>query len=365
MVKNKKTKLGVIFGGPSAEHEVSLASSKNVLSAIDTSKYDLYEIGVTKEGIWVLGKEAHQYLVSLADSAMLPVGMEDYYSESLDKSYSVSISDNRLPNDDQDLILEQLEVVFPVLHGDFGEDGTVQGFFRMLGIPVVGCGVLASAVAMDKIMTNQVLDSADIPQAKWFGLTTKLNNNAVEKQIIEELGGFPVFVKPANAGSSIGISKVKKKEELPKALDEAFRFDQRVIIEEGIVGRELEIAVLGNDVIEVSPVVSEICPKREFYDYEAKYLDGVTDIFLPAKIPDGILKEIQDYAIMAFRAVAGAGFARIDFFYNEDLNQVYLNEINTIPGFTTISQYPALMKHAGYSYEELVEELINLALERS
>lgn len=385
-----KIKLGVIFGGMSSEHEVSLASARSLLEAVDRDRYQVTELGILKNGCWVTGEGAHCYLVSQAEQTLLPVGMEEVlrlaYSRLTAKTADLlppaeirqavaealqaklEISRGPLPEFSRsDFSLSSLDVVFPVLHGLYGEDGTIQGLLEIAQVAIVGCGVLASAVAMDKIITKEVLASVDVPQVRWFGgSAAELLRNTVqlEEIIQEKLGGFPVFVKPANLGSSFGISKVKHPEELLAALRFAAAYDRRLLIEEAISGRELEIAVLGHEEIEVSPVLSEIIPYREFYDYEAKYFDAGTRIELPAQVSPQVLERAQELARRAFRAIDGCGMARIDFFYRERTDELLLSEINTIPGFTRISQYPALMLAAGYNYQKLIDRLIDIALKR-
>lgn len=387
----KNLRLGILFGGLSSEHEVSLASSRNVLEASraigGARDYDILEIGLQKDGKWVIGEGAHLYLVSLADASLLPTGMDVWLIQQAaaksGRSYNsfaeasaalqellapnLSISQTRLPLPSSEAHdLSKLDVAFPVLHGPYGEDGVIQGFFQLLGVPVVGCGVLASAVAMDKIMTNYVMDAAGVLRSAWFALTRsqwKLRGVPfVEQMLVEQGLQYPIFVKPANAGSSVGISKVKELGGLSAAIDLAFLHDRRVVIEQGVVGREIELAVIGTDEVKVSSVASEIIPKREFYDYEAKYIEDSTEIRLPADLPKSVLTRLQDLSRKAFESIDGAGMARVDFFYDEANDKIYLNEINTIPGFTNISQYPALMKASGRSYREIIDELISVAV---
>lgn len=382
----KKISLGVMFGGVSSEHEVSLASGKNVLGAIYRDRYEVTEIGILKDGRWVIGEGALVYCVCAADQSKLPVGMDAVIAEAATKvlgsaggadvasrlmaklGEELSISKSRLPEPDKKgRTLAELDVVFPVLHGTMGEDGAMQGFLRVADIATVGCGILASSVCLDKIVTKEVLASHGIKQAKWINYTSKValaDTAQVKRDIKAKLGGYPVFVKPANGGSSVGIGKVKAEADLLPALQLAAQYDRKIVIEEAILGREVEIAVLGADDVATSPVVSEIIPEREFYDYEAKYLDSATRIELPAKLPDSVVERMKQIAIDAFMAVDGCGLSRIDFFYCEKSDELLLNEINTLPGFTQISQYPALMKTAGYTYEALIEELIKIGLTR-
>ena len=367
-----KKKLGVIFGGVSSEHEVSLASAKSVLEAVDRSRYEVTEIGIAKDGRWIVGKGALLCLLDAGDRRLFPDGMAQYLDQSraeLDSCKAdLASSKGRLPEfADSRFSLTGLDVVFPVLHGTLGEDGTIQGLLAVAGVAVVGCGVLASAVAMDKALTKRLLDAVGIPQPRWLLLEDPqagAGAATLDDDIDQGLGGYPVFVKPANAGSSVGITKVHNRAALDDAIREAYRHDRRVLIEQAITGRELEIGVLGDEQIVVSPVVAEIIPEREFYDYEAKYLAGSTRIELPVRLPSTVVEQIQSLARRAFRAIDGCGMARVDFFYETSTDRVVLNEINTIPGFTAISQYPALMNTAGFSYPQLIERLIELALKR-
>ena len=363
-------KVAVIFGGPSSEHEVSLASAKNVLSALLSNQHDVFPIGVLKDGRWVSGVNSLHYLISIADKSILPAGLEEFHDEfitslggsSLEEGIETTVS--ALPAQS---IFEGVDVVFPVLHGAFGEDGKLQGLLEISGVPYVGCGVLSSAACMDKIVTKQVLESCGVKQASWFWLDSKIISAQLDsciEDINSKLGGFPVFVKPANAGSSVGISKVKSAESLKDALIEASKHDSRILLEESIEGRELEVAVLGNSDLEVSPIAAEVLPEHEFYDYKAKYIDGSTTIKLPADLPNEIMARLQSVAKEVFVALDCAGLSRVDFFYRESDDSVILNEINTLPGFTQISQYPKLMMQAGYTYEELIQKLIDLAIEK-
>jgi len=384
----KKKTLGILFGGASSEHEVSLASAANVIHAAREMGYEVVEAGITKEGRWVVGNGALAYLISNSEKKLLPTSLVENLASIL-TNYGLSIT-KELPWESQaeeiknrlsaNLDLSKgnlpapstssfasIDVIFPLIHGTTGEDGAIQGLCKVLKLPVVGCGILGSAVCMDKVLMNRVIDSEGVPQAKWIALDI---NDAIQKlesiskQIEDSLNGYPVFVKPSNSGSSIGITKVHSPDELEKSLMKASEVDLRIVIEEAVSGRELELGVLGWRDLVVSPVASEIIPTREFYDYEAKYVaSDTTRIDLPADIPDEILKKMQEYAKQIFRAVDGRGMARVDFFYKEESSELFLNEVNTIPGFTEISQYPALMKTAGFSYGELIEKLVEIAVE--
>ena len=342
--------VGVIFGGVSTEHNVSIVSGTSVASKIDTKKYNVKQIYIAKDGTWYEHKES---------VSKTKVG---------DTLKNLQKIENVME------YLKTLDVAFPVLHGKNGEDGTIQGLFEMVGVPYVGCKVLASAIGMDKAYTKIIFAKAGIPQANCV-YTRKFNDKYIYigknfeetiysledicDKIMEELR-FPVFVKPSNSGSSVGISKAKKKEELSKALEEAAKFDNKIVIEQGINGRELECAVLGNEEVSASGV-GEILAADEFYSFDAKYHNEKSETIIPADIPEEIKKKIQYLAIKAFKAIDGKGLSRVDFFLENETNQIYINEINTLPGFTSISMYSKLWEHEGKTYEKLIEELIDLA----
>ena len=353
---SKKIRVGILFGGKSAEHEVSLQSAKNVIEAIDRNKYDVQLLGIDRQGQWhggdmsefLLHKD-NPHLIALNKShdrlALIP-GQSD---ENL-----IALA-NRQP-------IGRLDVIFPVLHGPFGEDGTVQGLLKLAGIPFVGAGVLGSAIAMDKDVMKRLLRDAGIAIADF--IVAHVHERAmVHFEAIQERFGTPFFVKPANLGSSVGVHKVKDSNEFNDALDDAFRFDAKVIIEEFIDGREIECAVLGKD-NPIASVPGEILPFHDFYSYEAKYIDehGAA-LEIPAKLPEDLVRKIKDLSIHAFKVLCCEGMARVDCFLKED-GTVVMNEINTIPGFTTISMYPKLWEAGGISYGELIDRLIQLALER-
>ncbi len=323
----KKLTVGILFGGKSAEHEVSLRSAKNVADAMDKSKYEVVFICIDKSGAWPKGS-----ITSLFDN----------------------VSTTSLE--------QQIDVVFPILHGPFGEDGTVQGLLKLANVPFVGAGVLGSAVGMDKDVMKRLLRDAGIPICKFISVKKHEVSAINFKKAKKELG-LPMFVKPANLGSSVGVSKVKNEKEFKKALDEAFMFDSKVIIEEFIKGREIECSVLGNE----TPIVSvpgEIVVNADFYSYDAKYIDedGAT-LQIPAKLPKNVTKKVQDIALKTFKVLECEGMARVDFFVTKT-GKVLVNEINTIPGFTNISMYPKLWEASGISYSKLIDALILLAIER-
>jgi D-alanine-D-alanine ligase len=357
-MKNKKIRLGVLFGGKSAEHEVSLISAKNVIEALDPKKYDIFLIGIDKTGEWRL-RDGYAYLMN-ADNPKLIQLNEAKESLALvpkqDRKEIVSYSGNQL----QESL--QLDVIFPVLHGPYGEDGTVQGLLKLANIPFVGAGVLGSAVGMDKDVMKRLLRDAKIPIANFVSLHDYQKNRFSFENLAEELG-LPFFVKPANLGSSVGISKVKNKESFEAAIASAFQYDRKVLIEEFIPGREMICSVLGND----DPVVSlpgEIIPNHEFYSYEAKYLDKEgANYKIPVELPQDLIDKLQQIAIDSYRVLCCEGMARVDFFLKEN-GEIIVNEINTIPGFTRISMYPKLWVASGLPFSKLIDKLIELAFDR-
>lgn len=350
-----KTRIGILYGGKSPEHKVSLQTAMAVMNAIDKTKFDVVPIYITTDGQWVKGEkltsnvqDVKQLQMTPKARAILPVALNQ----------TPTTEETNGQNEDT------IDVIFPLLHGPNGEDGTVQGLLELLNIPYVGNGVLASAAGMDKVIMKNLFAQAGLRQAKYVAFLKKEwqhHEEAVYDKVESELG-YPCFVKPANAGSSVGISKCKKREELKEAFTDAFRYDRKVIVEEAIVGREVEIGVIGNNE-PVCSVVGEIVPKKEFYDYQAKYEDGNTELIIPADITDEEYKTIQQMAIAAFKALDLSGLVRADFFLTKD-GVVYINEVNTMPGFTPFSMFPLLWKHSGVSYSELIERLIQLALER-
>ncbi|MCP8971256.1 D-alanine--D-alanine ligase [Ectobacillus ponti] len=347
-----KMKLGLLYGGKSAEHQVSLQTALAVIGALDRSKFEIYPIYITEQGQWVKG-ERLEGPVKDVQSLRLTEQTKAISPLSLGRSVAAASEEE-----------DSIDVVFPLLHGPNGEDGTVQGMLELLNIPYVGNGVLASAAGMDKVMMKNIFEQAGLPQAKyvWFIRSEWEKDREAAFAKVEEALGYPCFVKPANLGSSVGISKCKTREELEAAFAEAFQFDRKIIIEENITGREIELGVLGNDEPKCS-VVGEVAPKKEFYDYKAKYIDGDTAMIIPAEVSDLEYEMICDYAIRAFKALDGAGLTRADFFLTAD-SRVYINEVNTMPGFTPYSMFPLLWQHTGVAYPELIERLVNLAIER-
>ena len=343
----------VVFGGRSGEHDVSLASARAITQALQKSgRHEVVPVGITREGRWISSGEPMRELE--AKSGYLQDG-------SAPISGPPASATEKLPAG-----LGSVDVVFPVLHGPFGEDGTIQGMLELAGIPYVGSGVLGSAAGMDKPTMKKIFAHHGLPQVRWVALTRRQweQDREIRIQEIESSLGYPCFVKPANLGSSVGIGKAENAKELGNALDEAARFDRRIIVEEGVDAREIEVSVLGNEDPEVS-VPGEIVIKKDgFYDYEAKYVEGGMELLAPAPIPDEISEEIRRIARSAYEAIDAAGMARVDFFLERGTDRLLLNEINTIPGFTPTSVYAELWSTSGLPYEDLLDRLIQLALER-
>jgi D-alanine-D-alanine ligase len=351
----KKLRMAVLFGGRSGEHEVSLASASSIIENIDRDKYDLYLLGITKDGHWryyegqVEGIRTGQWE---KDSKALVFPGDPAY-----KGFFLMENPKKIYH---------VDVVFPVLHGPYGEDGTLQGLFELANIPYVGCDVLSSSTGMDKLTAKAIFSHEGLPQGEYLGVYRhEINENPDGViDIIEDSFVYPVFVKPANMGSSVGISKAKDRKGLLEALDIAARYDEKIIVEEFIDGREIECAVLGNYDPKAS-VLGEIIPSEEFYDYHAKYEDGgESQLLIPAPLPTDKNEEIRDLAIKAYKALGCSGLARVDFFLHRQTGKVYLNEVNTMPGFTQISMYPKLWEAAGIPYPELINSLVRLALDR-
>jgi len=360
---NKKIRLGILFGGRSGEHEVSLTSAASVLKALDPDKYEVVPIGITREGRWLVGSSADKLLPGVLENGRPVTASVDPTGPRLIPlspdpiaTRGAAGSEARGP---------EVDVIFPLLHGTFGEDGTVQGLLELAGIPYVGAGVLGSAVGMDKDVMKRLFRDARLPIVKWV---TVLRGEWEEhparvRTLIERKVGYPLFVKPANLGSSVGISKVHGPKELPAALNLAVEYDRKVIIERAVDAREIECSVLGNDHPEAS-VPGEVVPVNEFYDYEAKYLKEGSELIIPAKLRPRQTKRVQQLAVRAFQAVDGAGMARVDFLLDRRTAGLFVNELNTIPGFTPISMYPKLWEASGLPYPKLVDRLVELAIER-
>jgi D-alanine-D-alanine ligase len=353
-----KRRIGVVFGGRSGEHEVSLKSARAVMSALDREKYDVIPIGITRDGHWLTGGDPLYQLEGQVDPKILGRSPEP---GPISTELAVT-SEGQLP---QTANLAALDVLLPVLHGPFGEDGTIQGVFELAGLPYVGCGVLAAAVGMDKGLMKAAFAAAGLPQVPW----ELVNRGEWERDPepiyarLEAALRYPMFVKPANLGSSVGISKVRDRAELAAGLAEAAGYDRRIVVEQGIDAREVEVAVLGNDQPEAS-VPGEVMPANDFYDYADKYLEGRTQFQIPAELEPATAEQLRAMAITAFKAIDGAGLGRVDFFVERGTDALYINEINTFPGFTSMSQYPKLWEASGLSYAALLDRLIELALER-
>lgn len=394
---NNKKRIAVIFGGQSTEHEVSRFSAQSVITNLDKDKYNITMIGITREGRWLRYNGPVEKIGSgeweeLAKSQRLQSAkgrrsLSDYYDDipktdlvdnTLDNTVEDMVDDGNFTDDNSsarsilvaawagDMVDDKIDVIFPVLHGLNGEDGTIQGLFELADIPYVGCGVLGSAVGMDKAIAKIIFEKEGIPQGKYvaFNKSQFLAQPCKIIDVIEEKLGYPCFVKPCNSGSSVGVSKSQNKEELLEAINYAANFDRRILVEEFINGREIECAVLGNDVPEAS-TVGEVIPGNEFYDYDAKYgSESTSKIVIPADLPGETVEKIREYAIRAFKALDCAGLARVDFFVHKITGEIYINEVNTMPGFTKISMYPKLWEASGLPYNKLLEKLIDLAVER-
>jgi D-alanine-D-alanine ligase len=353
----KRLRVGVLFGGRSGEHEVSIASATSVLDALDREKYEPVAIGITREGQWLIADSPERLLRSQV-TPELP-GTEEAVADVSHHGIVPAGRHNGLVRHDS-----AVDVIFPLLHGPFGEDGTVQGLLELAMVPYVGSGVMASAICMDKIMMKTVLAQAGLPSVPYHLVV--LRHGALDPlgqaKSLETSLSYPMFVKPCNLGSSVGISKARDRDELAEALQLAARYDRRLIVEQGVDAREVEASVLGND----DPIVSavgEVISHHEFYDYEAKYTEGLADLRIPARITAEQTRRVQELALRAFRAVDAAGLARVDFFIRRSDGEVIVNEINTMPGFTMTSMYPKLWEHGGISFAELVDRLVQLAVQ--
>ena len=352
-----KLKIGVIFGGTSSEHDVSKVSGTSVIKNLNKEKYDIISIYIDKDEKW------YTYEKPLEEVTILDIDAD--------------VSNDIKPIDNIEKTLKSVDIIFPVLHGLGGEDGSIQGLFEMLKVPYVGCGILASSVGMDKVYTKVIFEKANIKQAKYeyvrkyedkyIYIDKEFNEEVINLNElalkIEKNLSYPMFIKPSNSGSSVGINKVTNIEELKKAIEYAANFDKKVLIEEGIIGKEVECAVLGNEDV-ISSCVGEIKPAEAFYTFDAKYKNQESKVLIPADLPKKMSNRIRDLAIKAFKAIDGKGLSRVDFFANEKMDEIYINEINTLPGFTTISMYPKLFKNVGIPYAELLDKLIQLALEK-
>jgi len=390
----KKIRVGILFGGRSGEHEVSLLSAASVFSAIDKNKYEVVPVGITKEGRWLTSADAERLLqgkASSEDSRQLRAGDPDATPGAalLAKGEAVVVPPEPLRQSQGSSLTPfqtdaraggltrraadraiNVDIIFPVLHGTFGEDGTIQGLLELADIPYVGAGVLGSAAGMDKDIMKSLFRAAGLPIVKHVTvLRSEWETNPKKVQrLVESKLKYPVFVKPANLGSSVGISKARQRKELEPAIKEAAKFDRKIVIEQGVGGRkqkarEIECSVLGNDQPKAS-VPGKIVPGKEFYDYTAKYLDEGSQLIIPAKLTKAATRKVQELAIKAFQAVDCSGLARVDFLMDPKNRKIYVNEINTMPGFTAISMYPKLWAASGLSYPDLIERLIEFGLER-
>ncbi len=386
----KKLRVGILFGGRSGEHEISLLSAASVFKAIDPNKYEVVPIGITKDGRWLTASDAERLLhgdaseaaratrastlragdpETTAAAAVLQNGESVVVPPEPHGSEMTPFQSNAPARRATDRAIN-VDVIFPVLHGTFGEDGTIQGLLELADMPYVGAGVLGSAAGMDKDIMKSLFRAAGLPIVKQVTILRSDWEVAPKKvhKLVESKLKYPVFVKPANLGSSVGISKAHDRKELGPAIDEAAKFDRKIVIEEGVGGkknkaREIEVSVLGNDKPQAS-VPGEIVPSAEFYDYSAKYLDEGSQLIIPAKLTKAEIKKIQELAIAGFRAVDCSGLARVDFLMDPKSRKIYLNEINTMPGFTSISMYPKLWAASGVGYSELIDRLIQLGLDR-
>ena len=349
----KKIKVGVIFGGQSTEHDVSVVSGSSVIKNLNKEKYEIYPIYISKKGEWF------HYIKPVQDIEIFEIGEQPKELEKISNEFE---------------ILKQQDIIFPVLHGLYGEDGTIQGLLELLKVPYVGCKVLASGICMDKVYAKMIFEKAHINQAKAVVINAKngytyvdeeLNNISTNLEgicdIVNKKLKYPVFVKPSNSGSSVGVSKAENDEELKNSIQEAAKYDTEILIEQGINGKEIECAVLGIDNVEAS-CVGQILSADEFYDYDSKYKNAESKTIIPADVSKEISEKIRKTAIKAFKAVKGSGLARVDFFVDKETNEIYLNEINTMPGFTNISMYPKLWENCGLPYSNLLDKLIEQEL---
>ena len=351
----KKIKAGVIFGGQSTEHEISVISGSSVIKNLNKEKYQICPIYISKEGNW------YKYIKPVENVEIFSIGEEPKELEKIDNVFE---------------ILKEQEVIVPVLHGLYGEDGTMQGLLELLKVPYVGCKVLASGICMDKVYAKIIFEKAKLNQANYVVISAdkengctyideEMNHRQVKEyeiaKIVEEKLNYPVFVKPSNSGSSVGVNKANNSEELIENIEIASKYDKEILIEQGIIGKEVECAVLGNENVEAT-CVGQIMSADEFYDYDSKYKNSESKTVIPAKIDTEISEKIRNMAVKAFKAVGGRGLSRVDFFVENGTDEIYINEINTMPGFTTISMYPKLWEHAGLNYSELLDKLIELAM---
>jgi len=353
-----KIRVGLVYGGKSGEHEVSLSTAFAVSSEFDFEKYMIKPFYISKEGQWFTAPFLNAP-PSKKEELILSTQQTTGEATTHRALFSIFSSLDGIADDNQ------IDVMFPLLHGTFGEDGTIQGLFEMANIPYVGTGVLASSVGMDKVFMKKAFADAGLPQCKfcYFTKAEWTANESFYLDQVEQQLGYPNFVKPANLGSSVGISKASTRDELKKAIQYALRFDRKIIIEQNINAREIEVAVLGNDEPKAS-VAGEILSGHDFYDYTAKYTDGKSSMVIPAEIPDELMQQLRQMALIAYKAIDGTGLSRVDFFVEKDTSEIFINEVNTLPGFTPYSMYPLLWKETGLPYKQLLDELIKLAFSR-
>lgn len=365
-----KIRIGLIFGGRSGEHEVSIRSARSVYQALDPNKYDVTLIGITKSGRWLTGGDTVAALTGGDDNTMIALADQSTDTEATllgnPRQHNLMQLQPQAQSGAMHISnMTELDVIFPVLHGTYGEDGTMQGLFELANVPYVGAGVVGSAAGMDKGIFKAIMQGAGIDTLPYrvFNRTTIENDiDAVIASTLEALE-LPVFIKPCNLGSSVGISKANTIEALRDGLQEAIRWDRRILVEQGIDARELEVSVLGNDQPTAS-VVGEVRPKREFYDYVAKYISDDSELLIPAPLDESLAEHVRQTAVNVFRAIDCSGLARVDFLLDRHDNRLYINEVNTMPGFTSISMYPKLWEASGLSYPDLIDKLVALALER-
>ena len=352
----KKLSVCVLFGGMSPEHAVSLRSAEAVLNNIDHNKYNVFPVGITTDGDWIL--------FGGRDYSMLPSGQWQTYSKNRRAAISPVRGQGLLSFEGDCVVRERIDVVFPVLHGENGEDGAMQGLLKLAGIPYVGPHVAASAVAMDKTLTKLVVDHAGVPQAAWHLVRRGELGSRMDSILdtLEKKFAYPMFVKPAGTGSSVGVSKAADREALGKALTAAGKYDEKILVEEFIHGREIEVAVMGNE-NPVASICGEIDSGADFYDYDAKYVTDTSRAYIPARIPEDVQEIVREYAVTVYSAIGCQGLSRVDFFATYADNRVVFNEINTIPGFTSISMYPKLFAASGIQYSQLIDLLLQMAQE--
>ena len=359
--ENGKIRIGIIFGGRSGEHDVSLVSAASIMKALDKNKYEIIPIGVTRTGVWLtdVTTEMMEKYSKTKDKTALKGAKKVVFSSDTENKGLIVLNENGKNE------IIKLDVVFPINHGTYGEDGTLQGMLDQADMPYVGCGVIASAAGMDKTIAKKLFKDSGLAIAPYVEILRCDWRYQPEDSIklMEKEIGYPCFVKPVNSGSSVGITKAHNKVEFKKAMDEACKYDRKILIEKAINAREIEVSVMGNDHPKAS-LPGEIVPCNEFYDYSAKYIDDKSKLEIPAKLPDNLIEKIRESAVKAYKSLDGAGLARVDFFVEKETNNIIINEINTLPGFTSISMYPKLWEATGLPYSQLLDELIALAMER-